>query len=131
MSDSQEPKMSDSEEPKLSDSEEPKYVVEKILFKKTVKLGKRTGTDYLIKWQGYSEEESTWVPKENLLCPDLVKEFEKRYVKKMKNGRQSTSSGTQVAGEKKKLGSEKTGEPIQALKANPRKPGRKRGLSED
>ncbi|XP_022112326.2 chromobox protein homolog 1-like [Pieris rapae] len=53
-------------------SSEEEYVVEKVLNKKIVK-GK---TQYLLKWKGYKEEESTWEPVENLDCEELIKAFE-------------------------------------------------------
>lgn len=53
-------------------STEEEYVVEKVLNKRTVK-GK---TQYLLKWKGYKEEESTWEPVENLDCEELIKTFE-------------------------------------------------------
>merc|ERR1712226_1156280 len=53
-------------------AEEEEYVVEKILDKR-ITAGK---IQYLIRWEGYGEEENTWEPKENLDCADLMKKFE-------------------------------------------------------
>lgn len=50
------------------------YKVEKIVAKRF-----RHGRfEYLIKWKGYSNAENTWEPKENILSPGLLEEFEKR-----------------------------------------------------
>ena len=48
------------------------YVVEKILAER--KNGRRL--EYLVKWVGYPAEESSWEPRSNLRCPDLLAEFE-------------------------------------------------------
>ncbi|RWS13632.1 chromobox protein 1-like protein [Dinothrombium tinctorium] len=58
--------------------QEEEYVVEKILEKR-----KRNGRiEYLIKWQGWPDEDNTWEPEEHLSCPDLVREFEEKQRRK-------------------------------------------------
>ncbi|XP_055928681.1 uncharacterized protein LOC129959791 [Argiope bruennichi] len=50
------------------------YKVEKIVAKRF-----RHGRfEYLIKWKGYSSAENTWEPKENILSPALLEDFERR-----------------------------------------------------
>lgn len=40
---------------------------------------------YLIKYKGYPDSENTWEPRENLSCPQLIRQFEK----KLKTNRRS------------------------------------------
>ena len=48
--------------------------VERILAQRRV--GRRM--EYLVKWKGYPNEDSSWEPRANLHCPDLLAEFEER-----------------------------------------------------
>lgn len=56
------------------------YVVEKILEKKVTK-GK---TLYLLKWKGYSSDDNTWEPEENVDCPEMLAAFNKAQLEKKK-----------------------------------------------
>ena len=47
--------------------------MEKVIEKRITTKGK---IEYLIKWEGYDENENTWEPKENLGCEDLIQEYE-------------------------------------------------------
>jgi hypothetical protein len=42
------------------------YEVEAVLQHRELKRGKRTMTQYLIKWKGYGHEHNTWEPEKNL-----------------------------------------------------------------
>lgn len=53
------------------------WVVERILDKRIVKTKKGSHAEYLLKWEGFPEDESTWEPEDNLSCPKLVDEFER------------------------------------------------------
>ena len=50
------------------------YHVERILAQRGA--GRRA--QYLVKWQGYPNEDCSWEPRKNLNCPDLLAEFEQR-----------------------------------------------------
>jgi len=73
------------------DSEE-EYAVEKIIDKR---MGKNKKFEYLLKWEGYDEEDNTWETVESLAhCPKLLATFEKERVK------EETTSETIITEEK-------------------------------
>ncbi|CAJ0600426.1 unnamed protein product [Cylicocyclus nassatus] len=57
------------------DSGDDVYVVEAVINKRKAKDGK---VEYLLKWQGFPLEESTWEPEENVSCQELIAEFERK-----------------------------------------------------
>ncbi|KAF0753200.1 chromobox protein 1-like [Aphis craccivora] len=68
---------------------EKEYSVQKILNKRT----RHGRTEYLLKWNGYSEFENTWEPLENLSnCTELVAEFESKKKNQQERERKRSQS---------------------------------------
>ncbi|WKX99123.1 hypothetical protein Q1695_014194 [Nippostrongylus brasiliensis] len=74
------------------DSSDDVYVVEAVINKRKAKDGK---IEYLLKWQGFPLEESTWEPEENVACHELIAEFERKRSKMEKKEPSTTSSDKQ------------------------------------
>jgi hypothetical protein len=75
----EEPSAEAEPQPEVVEEEEPvkEWVVEKILDVKVI--GKKIGRvkEYLVKWEGFGDSESTWEPEANLAnVSDLIHEFE-------------------------------------------------------
>jgi len=81
------------------------YEVEKIIKKRKLHNGKE---EYLIKWKGYKENESTWEPKKNLKnAKNVLKDFESLFIKKKKKKKTVIKKNKKIQKQKQKIFSKK------------------------
>jgi hypothetical protein len=60
------------------DEGDPVFTVEQLLDMRTRKDGRRTLTEYLVRWAGYSAAHDTWEPARNILDKNLISDYKAR-----------------------------------------------------
>uniref|UniRef100_A0A8D0A6C4 Chromo domain-containing protein n=1 Tax=Sander lucioperca TaxID=283035 RepID=A0A8D0A6C4_SANLU len=90
------------------EKEEEEYVVEKVLDRRVVK-GR---VEFLLKWKGFSDEDNTWEPQDNLDL-DLITEYMKKHKEKeekKKEGKRKVVS--EASGDSEERGSKRKKEEV-------------------
>jgi len=111
------PKTTKSKKRKLSAKKGPPAKKKKTTKKKIVKAykaeklvkmrNKGNGVEYLVKWEGYGEDENTWTPEPNIVDDELIEKFKVKHAKKKKaSKKKKKESKKKVAGKKRKVPSE-------------------------
>ncbi|KAK2142857.1 hypothetical protein LSH36_905g00001 [Paralvinella palmiformis] len=71
-----------------SGEENEEFIVEKVLDMR-MRNGRK---DYLLKWKGFPDSESTWEPEDNLDCSDLIQTYERQRQKDQIQGQDKDKS---------------------------------------
>ncbi|VDK42505.1 unnamed protein product [Anisakis simplex] len=88
-----------------NENENEEFIVEKILDERY--NAKKKCKEYLLKWQGYGDEDNTWEPESNLDCASLIEEFHRERLKKATHAASGSTSakysrGTQKSDKRKR-----------------------------